>query len=87
MADASDIDEAVPSNTTVNLTLGRRGAKALETFTADHACQRLALVYDVYDGRINSAPVIRSTIAGGHLSLDAESPDEARMIAKRLARR
>jgi len=70
----------------VAVTLSEAAAKQFEELTRAWTNRRLAIVID---GEINSAPIIKSVIAGGHVSitLGRGDPDRALVQAKDLAAR
>jgi hypothetical protein len=55
-----------------------------ERFTAEHVKQRVAIIVD---GKIVSAPVMQAAIPSGHISVDADSMEEAVDLEKRLHER
>jgi hypothetical protein len=89
VTDASDhVDSSrEPADVYVALTLSREGAQRFAEFTSEYAGRRIALVVD---GEVMSAPLVKSTIAGGHISLSLGQGNEqvlreqARHLAGRL---
>jgi preprotein translocase subunit SecD len=63
----------------VSLTLNGHGAQIFERITSENVGRRLAIVLD---GKVESAPVIRERIGGGHAQISGNfSLDEARDLA------
>ncbi len=77
-------DASVQINTRTNepfvsLSFNRRGAKLFEKVTGDNIGKELAIVLD---NKVNSAPVIKSKIAGGSAIIEGRyTMDEARDLA------
>jgi preprotein translocase subunit SecD len=72
-------DEA--NGPSVQITLSEEAAKRFATYTRDHLRTRLAIVFE---GQVQSAPMIMGEIAGGNLVLTMGSPD-GRAEAERVA--
>lgn len=69
----------------VAVTLSPSGARRFEAVTAANVNRRLAILID---GKVTSAPVIRSKIAGGHVSITMGAGDfeQQRRVAQSLAK-
>jgi preprotein translocase subunit SecD len=67
----------------VALTFTEQGGKIFERITGDNVKRRFAIILD---GRVESAPVIQSRIAGGHAVITLGSPDPEAQLrdAKKL---
>lgn len=68
----------------VAIRLSPSASLRFERFTTEHLKQRVAIVVD---GKIVSAPVVQAAIPGGHISVDAESMEEAVDLERRLRER
>jgi hypothetical protein len=87
VVDATAIPAMSPSESAhVRVQLGQEGGKRFEDFTGGRVNQRLAILID---GRIESAPVIRSRIPGGTvvITMGAGDRDAQYAQAKELAAR
>ncbi len=63
----------------ISMTFNSRGARIFHQITRDHVNERLAIILD---GRVYSAPVIRSAIPGGRAIIEGTfSPQEASDLA------
>jgi SecY len=80
----SNGDEGPPSYY-VAVTLSSDAAKRFEAATREWTERRLAILID---GEINSAPVVKTAIGGGHISITMGQGDPAQQLkkAKQLAR-
>jgi hypothetical protein len=82
---ALDDHSYVGAEPTVQVTLSPRGAQRFEDVTREWQNRRLAIVLD---GVIDSAPLVRAAIAGGHVSLSMGTGDRPQLLknAEHLAR-
>ena len=69
------------SNATLQITLNKDAAERFKTYTAAHVGEKLDILVD---GQINSSPVIKTPIEGGHLEITMLRDAAARKLAKRL---
>lgn len=86
-ADVKDTHVATDKETQevyIAVTLGTAGAERLRDITREHKGRRLAILFD---GGVQVAPVVRSEIAGGHVSITlghGATPEEAEALATGL---
>ncbi len=78
------VDDELLGNPSVTLTLSERGATRFADATGAWVGQRLAIVVNA---RVNSAPVVRSRIGGGKVSISMGAGDREKQTedARRLA--
>jgi len=85
VVDASAAQDPMTRHYSVAVTLDPAGATSLESVTQANVGRRLAIVID---GRVQSAPVVRAKIAGGHVQITLgalASPQAEKDEADRLA--
>jgi hypothetical protein len=80
--DGSGIAEAKVQGAEVALTMTDAASRAFADFTGAHVGRAVAIVVD---GVVDSAPVVKSKIEGGHATLSMKSPEAAERIARELA--
>jgi preprotein translocase subunit SecD len=78
------VDDELLGNASVTVTLSEPGATRFADVTGAWVGQRLAIVVN---GRVNSAPVVKSRIGGGKLSISMGAGDRDKQLedARRLA--
>ena len=79
---AKDVASAYAKGKTVFVKLTPAASAAFEKATGDHRGERLAIVVR---GTVAQAPEIKAAIAGGHISVDMPSDEDASALAQELS--